>query len=134
MPRWSVEGMRAIGSKRPSTGEVRPFFGADTLSSASRCLHTDSPAQYIPSVRWIRDEIHSQMSTATVYEIFRLGLFHHLPHRLQKPLTGKDVEILTNPPPPHDALLINEEERPLGDPPYIMGVLVLPFGRAIQHA
>ena len=56
-----------------------------------------------------------------------LGLFRYLPRRLQEPLTGKDVEILTNPPPPHDALLINEEERPLSAPPYHMGVFVLPL-------
>ena len=58
-------------------------------------------------------------------------LFRHLPHRLQERLAGKDREILTDPPPPHNALLINEEKGPLGDPPYHMGVLVLRFNRAV---
>jgi hypothetical protein len=37
------------------------------------------PAQKIPSVRLLRDEIHSRICEATVYEIFRLGAYKAAP-------------------------------------------------------
>ena len=39
-----------------------------------------------------------------------LGLFRHLRRHVQEHLTRKDVEIPADPPPPYDALRINEEE------------------------
>ena len=60
-----------------------------------------------------------------------LELFRHLRRHAQEHLTGKDVEIPADPSPPYDALPINEEERPFGNPSDHMGVLVLPFGRAV---
>ena len=41
-----------------------------------------------------------------------LGLLGHLLRSLQEHLIGEDIQILANPLPAHEALLIHEEERP----------------------
>jgi hypothetical protein len=67
-----VAGAREV--RRPCASGVRGVRVevATTCSQACSCPCTSMTAQKIASVRWPRDQMHSRMFEATVYEIFRL--------------------------------------------------------------